>query len=205
MTSSLRLLGLVAFAFALGACSRKHAEPTPTPAGAPGGPPTSSRAATYEQVMSEVNEGEESYLKMAVAAAGYLRHIAPGKVIGFLQPDLKGPAFRDMVEEVTKTYAYRPIRTADYKVVCQQPPNNPQGTVTVAKATCSMYLVDVVAQFEVTRMTLDSGWVGGSTTQVPRGGTRAEEVAFCIALAREGAAWKAVRSTKIDDRRRCPR
>jgi hypothetical protein len=204
MKPTIRHIGCTVVAFTLVACARKQADPSPTPAGGPAGPPTGSHAATYEQVMTEVNEGEESYIRMALAAAGYLRHIAPGKVIGFLQPDLKGPAFRDMVDEVTRTYAYRPIRSSEYRVVCQ-PPSNTPGTVTAAKPTCSMYLVDVVAQFEVTRMTLDSGWVGGSTTQVPRGGVAAEEKAFCIALARQGQGWKAVRSTPIDDRRRCPR
>src|ERR1043166_7757085 len=202
MTLSLRHIASIVAVLALAGCSRYKTEPAPAPAGAPAAPPTRSQAATYEQVMTDVNEGEESYLKMAIAAGGYVRHLVPGKVIGFLQPDLKSPAFRDMVEQVTKTYAYRPIRTTDYKVVCQQPPNNPV-TVTTATATCSMFLVDVGAQFEVTRMTLDSGWVGGSTTQVPRGGVNAEETAFCITLARDGSGWKAVRSIKIEDRRRC--
>ena len=206
MTRPFHHLALAAVAcLALVACGRKHAEPAPTPAGSPS-PAIGTSARTYDQVMTEVDEGEESYLKLAVAAAGYMRHIVPGKVIGFLQPDLKSPAFKDMVEEVTKTYAWRPIRTSDFKVVCVQPTNNPNsGTVTMSKPTCSMYLVDVVAQFETTRMTLDSGWVGGSTTQVPRGGTAAEEKAFCITLARQGSGWKAVRSTEIENRRRCPR
>jgi hypothetical protein len=189
----------------IAACSRKHVEPAPAPAGEPGAPPTQSQARTYDEVMGDVNSGTESYTKMAIAAAGYVRHLVPGKLIGVLQPDLKGPAFRDMVDVVTKAYAFRPIRSNEYRVVCSQPNANATGSATAATPICSMFLVDVVVQFEVAERTLDSGWVGGSTTQVPRGGTAAEESAFCITLARKGNEWRAIRSEAIDNRRRCPR
>jgi hypothetical protein len=171
-------------------------EPAPVPATAGGvaaTPPESSQVvATYDQIIRQVEAGEESFMKMSIAAAGWLGHLVPGKSIGFYQPDLAAPEFKDMVEEVTRRYAFRAVRTADFRYTCDRTGN------------CSMAMADVIAQFNTTRQSIDSGYVGGSITQVPRGGSSPEQKAFCITLVRQGADWKPIRSAWSPSGRQCP-
>ena len=196
---------LVAIALVTAACAKRKPE-APTPSSTPPAtqPGEFQTAATYEQVMTDVAAGEAAYMKMSIAAAGWLRHIAPGKSIGFFQPDLASPAFKDMVDQVTRTYAYRPIRSENFRMICTQV-QAAGGQVTRVTPTCTMAMADAVMQFNSTKMSLDSGYVGGSVTLVPRGATAPEQKAFCITIARHGNDWIAVRSTSAETGRRCPR
>lgn len=194
--SARHLLVTVLVACALAGCaSKRHADPTPEPASPAAAPPESSRVvATYDQIMREVDDTEDAYLKMSLAAAGWLRLLAPGKSIGFYQPDLATPAFKEMVEEVTRAYAFRPVRAEDFRVVCKQ-----------SAPGCSMAMADVIAEFTVARMSRDSGYVGGLLTQIPRGASNPEQKPFCITIARHGQDWAAVRSMWVSQPRACPR
>jgi hypothetical protein len=195
-----RSIGTILLVGCIAACASRHPSTGSTPAAASDSavvaavaPPDSSRVlATYEQIIRQVESGDESFMKMSVAAAGYLGHLVPGKAIGFYQPDLATPAFKDMVEEVTRRYAFRPVRSADFGYSCDR------------AGTCVMKMADAIAQFNTTRMSVDSGYVGGSITQIPRGGSGPEQKAFCITLARQRADWKAVRSAWVPSARQCP-
>jgi hypothetical protein len=179
------------------ACRTPATETAPAPVPASGSmatPPESSQVvATYDQIIKQVEAGDEAFLNMSLAAAGYLGHIVPGKSIGFYQPDLQSPGFKDMVEEVTRRYAFRPVRSADFRWACDQRTGN-----------CTMAMADAIAQFNTTRMSLDSGYVGGSITQIPRGGNGPEVKPFCITIARKGNEWKAIRSVWVPTALQCP-
>src|SRR4051812_15320278 len=186
----------VALVLAAAAC-RKPAETAPAPASGPGAfglPPDSSQVLqTYDEIIKQVDSGDESFMKMSLAAAGYLSHLAPGKSIGFYQPDLSTPSFRTMVEEVTRRYAFRPVFSKDMRMTCDR-----------RTGDCTMAMADVIVEFNTTRMSLEKGWVGGALTQVPRAASNPEKKPFCITLSRKGDEWKAVRSTWVATALRCP-
>jgi hypothetical protein len=203
------LIGVAAAGLIAGACSHKQPEtelaPSPAPIVTDQALTDGGMGVTYKGLM-DLSESDDRYVPMALAAAGYVRHIVPGKVIGFFQPDLASPEFREMVDQVTKTYSFPLIRSEDFGVVCKQPSAQQQsGTLAKAATNCSMGRADVVVQFNTVRVARDSGWVGGSTTQAPRNGNRSGQSAFCITLVRQQAKWLAIRSQPVDLGRRCPR
>src|SRR3954467_386320 len=118
----------ILFVISLSACRKQTMETAPTPAqptgvatGAAPTPPDSSRVlATYDEIIRQVEAGDAAFLNISLAAASYLGHLVPGKSIGFYQPDLATPEFKDMVQEVTRRYAFRPVRAPDFRYTCDK-------------------------------------------------------------------------------------
>jgi hypothetical protein len=142
---------------------------------------------------------EDVFVDLMVAAAGWAKGANSGRPLGVYQPlDADAPARRG-VEAVTTRYGLRPINPSDFVVVC----TSAGATVTARFGGCSMKYVDAVLAFNGIRMGRDSGYVGLELTRVPSGKNTAENVFYCVTLAKDDSRWQARRSRRVEDPGRC--